>query len=96
MKSMAREENYVMPVEIGGELTAVTLRMIHGQSGESKVSVTLKTEALGVNLAEFTVTDTGLSGYSSCERDQGSRLLTENENRLKELLAKEEILLSKL
>ena len=91
MKSMAREENYVMPVEIGGELTAVTLRMIHGQSGESKVSVTLKTEALGVNLAEFTVTDTGLSGYSSCERDQGSRLLTENENRLKELLAKEEM-----
>ena len=91
MKSMAREENYVMPVEIGGELTAVTLRMIHKDGEESKVSVTLETEVLGVNLAEFTVTDTELSGYSSCGKEQGSRLLSENDDRLKELLASEDM-----
>ena len=91
MKSMAREENYVMPVEIGGELTAVTLRMIHKEGEESKVSVTLETEALGINVAEFTVTDAGLCGYSSCGKDQGSTLLSENSNRLKELLAGEDM-----
>ena len=89
MKTMAREENYVMPVEIGGEMTAVNLRMIHKNGEESRVSVTLETEILGTNLAEFTITDTGVTGYGICSSEQGSRRMTENADRLRALLTEE-------
>ncbi|MGN0377100.1 MAG: DUF6240 domain-containing protein [Suilimivivens sp.] len=91
MKSMAREENYVMPVEIDGELTAVNLKMIHKNGEESKVSITFETQALGRNAAEFVFTEKGLSGYSVCSSRQENRLLSENNNVLKELLERENI-----
>lgn len=91
MKSMAKEENYTMPVEIGGEVTAVNLKMIHKNGEESKVSITLETDALGKNAAEFTFTGEGLSGYSICSSRQGNKLLSDNDIVLKELLKKEEI-----
>ncbi len=91
MRSMAREENFVMPVEIEGELTAVNLKMIHKNGEESKVSITFETEILGRNAAEFTFTQAGLSGYSVCSSRQGYQLLSENDNVLKEFLEKEDM-----
>lgn len=91
MKSMAREENYTMPVEIGGELTAVNLKVIHKKGEESKVSVSLETEFLGKNAAEFTFTEKGLSGYSICSSRKGSEVLAENEGMLRDFFDKEGI-----
>ena len=56
MKSMAREENYEMPVRINGEVTAINLKMIHGDGKEARVAITLETELLGKCAAEFTYT----------------------------------------
>ncbi len=89
MKSMAREENYEMPVRIGGEVTAVNLKVIHGKAGESKVAVTMETQLLGRCAAEFTVTEAGLSGYGICSSSQGSGLMSQKEDLLGEMLAEE-------
>lgn len=34
--SLSREENYQIPVEINGELTAINLKVLHGTDGEGK------------------------------------------------------------
>ena len=47
LRSMAKEENYTLPLQINGELTAVNLTMIHKEGAESKVTISLETEALG-------------------------------------------------
>ncbi len=91
MKSMAREENYEIPVEIGGNLTAINLKMIHKKAGESKVTVTFETEAFGKNAAEFAFSDEKLSGYGITGSEEGSRLLQENREIFTELLSKEGI-----
>lgn len=91
MKSMAREENFEMPVEINGELTAVNLKMIHKNGGESKVAVTLETEALGKCAAEFTYTASGLSGYSICSKKQGTEMMSGNRELFEKRLLKENI-----
>ena len=91
MKSMAREENYEMPVTINGTLTAVNLKMIHKDGEDSKVTITLETQMLGSNAAEFRFTKAGLSGYGICSEKEGSRLLEENRDRFQELLTEEGI-----
>lgn len=91
MKSMAREENYTMPVEIGGELTAVNLKVIHKNGEDCKVLITLETETIGKNAAEFKYTEAGLLGYSICSNSEGSELLSGNEEILKELFNHEKI-----
>lgn len=93
MKSMAREENYEMPVEINGAVTAVNLKMIHTGRGECRASVSMETEFLGKTAAEFTFGKTGLSGYSACSRKEGVKALKENSAQLEERLAKEEIVM---
>jgi hypothetical protein len=89
MQSMAREENYTMPVEIGGEMTCINLKMIHKKGEDSKVSITLETELLGKNAAEFTFTESGLSGYSISSKKQGSELLTAQSDSFREKLKEE-------
>ncbi len=91
MKSMAREENYEIPVEIGGNLTAINLKMIHKSGEESKVTITLETEAIGKNAAEFTVTENTLSGYGICDTAKGSTLLNTRKDVFSTLLEKEGI-----
>lgn len=91
MKSMAREENYEMPVEIGGNLTAINLKMIHKGSGESKVTITFETEALGKNAAEFSFVEDALSGYGICDSPAGIKLLNQQKEIFTTLLEKEGI-----
>ncbi len=92
MKSMAREENYEMPVEIDGEITAVNLKMIHKNGRESRVAVTLETGALGKCAAEFTYTASGLSGYSICSKKQGTEIMSGNRELFETRLLKENIM----
>lgn len=91
MQSMAREENYEMPVEIGGLLVAVNLKMVHAGTGECKVAVSMETELTGKTAAEFTYGEAGLSGYSACSKAQGVQALKENSSLLADRLGAEEI-----
>ncbi len=89
MGNMAREENYEIPIDLGGRLTSVNLKLIHNsREEESKVTVTFESEAFGKTAAEFKLIDGKLSGLCVCTGDEGSRILKESgqllENKLKE------------
>ena len=91
MKSLAREENYEIPLEIDGTLTAINLKVIHNAEEEGKVAITFTSEPFGKTAAEFRMTEQGLSGYCTCEKEAGRALLEEHREEWKEQLAKEEI-----
>lgn len=91
MRSMAREENYEMPVEINGVITAVNLKMIHTKEADSKVAITMETPLLGKTAAEFCFREGKLTGYSVSEKEEGRSLLAGNQERFVEYLAKEEL-----
>ncbi len=91
MKSMAREENYEMPVRINGEVTAINLKMIHGDGKEARVAITLETELLGKCAAEFTYTKAGLSGYCSCSRQEGGSLMKGQQELFGKMLSEEKM-----
>lgn len=91
MGSMAKEENYEMPVNIGGNLTTVNLKMIHTGQKVCKVAVSFETKELGKNEAEFSFMGEALSGYSISESRQTKELLEQQQERFAELLAKEDL-----
>ena len=64
--SLAREENYQLPVEINGELTAINLKVLHGGDA-GKVSITVQTEQYGQITAKFSLKEQLISGYIACD-----------------------------
>lgn len=72
--SLSREENYQIPVEINGELTAINLKVLHG-SGGGRVNVTLQTEEFGQITAKFSLREKTVSGYIACESKEGTQWL---------------------
>lgn len=83
--SLAREENYQIPVEINGELTAINLKVLHG--GETgKVNVTVQTEEYGQIAAKFSLRGQKVSGYIACESAEGTRWLQGRQENLENAL----------
>lgn len=80
---MAKEENYEVPVEIGGKLTSVNLKILHGSADGGKVSVTMETEVYGKAAAEFSLTDGRISGYFVAGTEEGKASLRELESDLR-------------
>lgn len=66
--SLAREENYEIPMNIKGEITSVNLKIYHNAAQTGKVSITFETNALGKVAAEFDVTDKNISGMMVYEK----------------------------
>ncbi|MCM1087977.1 MAG: DUF6240 domain-containing protein [Muribaculaceae bacterium] len=84
--NLAQEENYHIPVEIHGEMTAIHLKVLHGREEGGKVKATLSTESYGKVAAEFTVRNRKVSGYIACSTQEGTQALRENgENLRREL-----------
>lgn len=84
--SLAREENYQIPVEINGELTAINLKVLHG--GETgRVNVTAQTEEYGQITARFSLREQTVSGYIACESAEGTEWLQGRQDDLKNALA---------
>lgn len=69
--SLAKEENYQVPVEINGELTAINLKVLHG-SESGKVSITAQTEEYGQITARFSLKEQTVSGYIACDSRKGT------------------------
>lgn len=74
--NLAKEENYQIPVEIEGELTAINLKILHGTEG-GKVSLSMRTEVYGEVAAQLGVRKDTLSGYVACDSAEGTRRLEE-------------------
>ena len=91
LRSMAKEENYTLPLQVNGELTAVNLTMIHKEGAESKVTISLETEALGKNAAEFSFGKTGLTGCSISQERRAAEKLSGEAELFRQMLSEEEI-----
>lgn len=91
MGRMAKEENYEIPVDIGGKLTSINLKIIHKDAEESKVAITFASETIGKTAAEFKMTDQGISGFCISDTREGCRLLKDNKGLFEEKLSGEQI-----
>ena len=83
--SLSREENYQIPVEINGELTAINLKVLHG-TGTGKVNVTVETEEFGRIAAKFSLREQRVSGYIACESGEGTAWLQGRQEELEKAL----------
>lgn len=86
--SLAREENYEIPMNIKGEITSVNLKIYHNASQTGKVAVTLDTENLGKVAAEFDVTGDRISGMIAYENHAQKTELTRLEEAVNQELGK--------
>ncbi|MDD6627007.1 MAG: DUF6240 domain-containing protein [Lachnospiraceae bacterium] len=84
--NLAKEENYQIPVEVHGELTAINLKILHGSEG-GKVSALMQTEEYGQVAASFFVRNHTISGYIACDTDYGTKELQGKEDDLKDAFA---------
>lgn len=84
--NLAKEENYRIPVEIGGELAAINLKVLHG--GETgKVSITAQTAEYGQITARFSLKEQTVSGYIACDSREGTDWLRGRQDALERSLA---------
>lgn len=81
-RNMAREECYEIPMEIGGKMTSVNVRLCHSSTTENHVTITMETENFGKVSALFEG-DT-MSGYIVCDRSDGLAALKQQENAFQE------------
>lgn len=80
--NLSQEENYHIPVEINGEMTAIHLKVLHGQGGGGKVKAAFSTESYGEVAAEFSVRNRKVSGYIACDTVGGTENLQNREENL--------------
>lgn len=64
--AFSQSETYEVPVEIGGEVTSVTLKVVHNRSEEPNVVVTMETNDYGRVSARFTCEEEKINGYIAC------------------------------
>lgn len=94
--SMAKEENYEIPVKIGGEVTSINLKIVHNDGESGKVTATMDTELYGKVAAQFQLsgkdnTERQLSGYIACENKRAMDTLEQFGEGLKKKLESADI-----
>ena len=93
-RNMAREECYEIPMEIGGRMTSVNVRLCHSGSTENHVTITMETENFGKVSALFEG-DT-MTGYIVCDRSDGLAALKQQENAFKEEMQARDLSVSEI
>lgn len=63
MQSLSAEEEYYIPMEIGGELTGVHLQFTHSEEERATVRIQLESGRLGQISGALQVTEKGVEGY---------------------------------
>ncbi|MGN0347487.1 MAG: DUF6240 domain-containing protein [Lachnospiraceae bacterium] len=82
--SMAKEENYEIPMWFGEELAAVNVRIVHTKENQGKMSIHAETEKFGMVHAVFISKEEGLDGFVVCQNRDIMEMLKENKDALPE------------
>ena len=90
VRSLSNEENYYIPVEIDGEITAVNLKVIRG-TGRAGASVSVETDDLGRIEAAFSLKNDKIEGLLSASTHYGAELMNDVAQSLTEALREEGI-----
>lgn len=99
--SLAKEENYEVPVEIDGKMTSINLKLIHNGEEDGKVTASMETEDLGKIMGQFHISaqmdgDYGLSGYIACDSKETADLMEQTMDGLKKVLKQSDIKINNL
>lgn len=86
--SLAREENYELPVNIKGELTSINLKIYHNGSRMGKVTVTMDTDTLGKVAADFDISEEKISGMIAYDKKTSGQDIKVLQNNLLEQFSK--------
>ena len=86
IKEMAGSEHYEIPVEIDGELTAISLRVIKG-TGKSSVEIATQTEEYGPFKVTFKPDGDDINGYMIARTVYCEEYLKEKLAQLREAFA---------
>ena len=94
--TLCREENYEIPMTIGGETAAVNVRIVHESSVQANVEISMDSPAAGQLRARFTTEKNGISGLVAGSGQEGVDAAKEREDILKERLGAEGIELTEV
>ncbi|MCR4956799.1 MAG: DUF6240 domain-containing protein [Lachnospiraceae bacterium] len=86
--SMAKKEEYAVPVLVADEMGTVSLKIVHGEKEKGKVTITTELESYGKIAAELSVSDKGISGYVVSDQTSTTELLAMQREELQESLQK--------
>ena len=86
--SLAREENYELPVNIKGELTSINLKIYHNGSRMGIVTVTMDTDTLGKVAADFDISEEKISGMIAYDKKTSGQDIKVLQNNLLEQFSK--------
>lgn len=105
-RKLAGEENYEIPMEIGGSMTSVNVRFLHGDKHENQVTINMETETTGKISALFeSVAGTSvdqdpasgvIAGYVICNRQDGLAALKERESAFRDKMQEQGITVSEI
>jgi hypothetical protein len=96
LDSRAGEENYEIPAQIGGELTAINLKIIRKGEGGSGVSISFESATYGSVNANFRMEKEGLEGLMSIGNKEASERIKAGEQVLRRAFAEEDLYLSRM
>lgn len=87
---MVREEQYRIPVEIDGQVTALDIKIRHEEGAQGRVAVAMEHERFGKAGMELEMTsESSVSGYLAYSSRGGEQALQALEDRFREQLAGE-------
>lgn len=95
-RTLSREENYEIPVEIKDEITSINLKIIRGDNVDGNVSITMESEAYGKIAASFHVKADRITGFMVSDTEQGYTFLRSMDREIKLGMAGESYRVTKL
>lgn len=100
-RSLAKEENYEVPVNINGEMTSINLRIIRDGDETGKITASMQTASYGKVLARFHVVKRAqagekspeyqMTGYAVCDSAEGLMIFERSKETLKKAFEQSDI-----
>lgn len=81
-RALRNEENYEIPITINDEVTAIHLKIIHKNSNEGNVTVSMESENLGKSTAQFKVSDNEIKGLIIADSEENKNKFSNEEGAL--------------
>lgn len=88
--TLAKEEQYSVPVKVNDELLNVSLKIVRGVDKKGVVDITMESNMHGKIAATFQAKEEGLNGFVAAENRETKELLEESVQQLAKLLTENE------
>lgn len=87
---MAKDEEYTIPVLVGGEVTNLSLKIVRGTKKKGVVEIMFETNRAGKVAASIEAKENGASGFVAVERPEAKRLFEAHRSEIAKGFGEEE------